>query len=437
VYLIYDNVKLNNYHNSADRILGLSNSCLTAKFLSFPNQFENGVHFTFISTQKYLETLPNGPAFWIIDLRSTTFLDYRFDFVEHINPALVDIIRTGRVQILFGNSSEQFDIFQLWNFGGNHHFKDHINFYEYTSAGIISFTLKKHKIPTKFVHYTDGNLDKEPLQVKLRTEFGIQQDYNFYFFDTWIYMSVNQTRIYNPDYEFDTNFLYSCLAAGIPKYHRSLLVYRLWQENLLDRGKVSLHKPWIDYPVEHHSHVVHKPSLNYDPEFIKIMPLVLDGKENMHYKNWQRSALSPNKEQLETEKNLVYGCLLYISTETLLDENNPDNVYITEKTWKAIVHKKPFIILGDVFSLKKLHQLGFKTFNQWWDEGYDEYPTIEQRVDHIVRIIQKFAKMSESELKSHFTGIQTVVEHNYTVLKNMDFADVFLEKLSENYYKML
>ena len=371
VHLIYDDIKFTNYYNSADRILGLSDSCLTVKFLSFTEQFKNGQQFTLITTEKYLETLPDGPAFWMIDLRATTFLNYRFNFIEHINTELVDLIKTGKVQILFNNSSEQFDIFQFWDFRGNHDPKDHINFYKHTAAGIISFTLKKHDIPTKFVHYADGNLDKEPLQVKLHTEFGIEQDYNFYFFDTWLYMSVNQTKIYNPAYEFSTNFLYSCLAAGVPKYHRSLLVYRLWQENLTDRGKVSLHEPWINYPVKHYSVVVHKPSINYDPEFLKVMPLVLDGKENMHYKNWQdgtagtKTSLSPNEKQLETEKNLVDGCLLYISTETLLDEYNPNNVYITEKTWKAIIHKKPFIILGEVLSLKKLHQLGFKTFNQF------------------------------------------------------------------------
>jgi hypothetical protein len=58
-----------------------------------------------------------------------------------------------------------------------------------------------------------------------------------------------------------------------------------------------------------------------------------------------------------------------IVNETLYEQHT---IFITEKTVKPITCGQPFIIMGNWNSLKKLKELGFKTFDKWWDESYDD-----------------------------------------------------------------
>jgi hypothetical protein len=45
--------------------------------------------------------------------------------------------------------------------------------------------------------------------------------------------------------------------------------------------------------------------------------------------------------------------------------------FVTEKTEKCFSALHPFIIVSTPYFLKHLKQLGFKTFDKWWDESYD------------------------------------------------------------------
>jgi len=46
-------------------------------------------------------------------------------------------------------------------------------------------------------------------------------------------------------------------------------------------------------------------------------------------------------------------------------------VMISEKLSLAMLSKIPFVVLGDKGYMKRLKELGFKTFDSFWDEGYD------------------------------------------------------------------
>lgn len=88
---------------------------------------------------------------------------------------------------------------------------------------------------------------------------------------------------------------------------------------------------------------------------------------------------------------------------------------ITEKTMRAIAHRRPFIVQGPQWYLHNLKLLGFKTFDQWWDEGYDEdpwdfkYQALKHNIDYIAQ------QNSETILRwnKEMTG---VLEHNYNTL---------------------
>ena len=99
----------------------------------------------------------------------------------------------------------------------------------------------------------------------------------------------------------------------------------------------------------------------------------------------------------------------------------------TEKTWRSIATKTPFIIHGPVDFLKNLKKLGVKTFDKWWSEEYDNYG-YEARVEKILKITDKLAKCSTDELYDMYKDMSDILEHNFKIFNDLtgeDFKRVF------------
>lgn len=114
---------------------------------------------------------------------------------------------------------------------------------------------------------------------------------------------------------------------------------------------------------------------------------------------------------------------LNIVTETLYDN---DSIFISEKTYKPIYLCQPFIVFGNPYTLKKLHQLGYKTFSNWWDESYDTETDLKKRFHKILSILEMVSELSLNELKELKNQMKDVIVHNYlNFFKNNDIEDLF------------
>ena len=100
---------------------------------------------------------------------------------------------------------------------------------------------------------------------------------------------------------------------------------------------------------------------------------------------------------------------LSIVVETYCGNNPP---FFTEKIWKPIAMKQPFILMNSKHSLKFLQDLGFKTFSPIIDESYDELDN-PHRWDHIFREIKRFSNFSIDTLIEKQQQLQNVLDHNY------------------------
>jgi len=99
------------------------------------------------------------------------------------------------------------------------------------------------------------------------------------------------------------------------------------------------------------------------------------------------------------------------------------NFFITEKFWRAVATKTPFIIQGPQNILANLKKLGFKTFDSYWDEGYSEDPSFHNLVE-IKKVLNTLSKKSIAELNIIYTDMQSILNHNYEVLQNMSCFDI-------------
>lgn len=72
-------------------------------------------------------------------------------------------------------------------------------------------------------------------------------------------------------------------------------------------------------------------------------------------------------------REIYKDTLINVVTETHYEPhwNKYHHIFLSEKTWKPIICKQAFIIIGPKHTLKYLKELGFKTFDHLWDESYD------------------------------------------------------------------
>lgn len=103
-----------------------------------------------------------------------------------------------------------------------------------------------------------------------------------------------------------------------------------------------------------------------------------------------------------------------------------NSFYTDEKIWRPIISKTPFIVHGPQNFLHNLKQLGFQTFDRWWDEGYSEDPP-DYQVSLIKENIDFIATKSTSELVNIYEEMKPVLEHNYDTFMSLTESD-FLGK---------
>jgi hypothetical protein len=94
----------------------------------------------------------------------------------------------------------------------------------------------------------------------------------------------------------------------------------------------------------------------------------------------------------------------------------------TEKTWRPIVMKTPFVIQGPEWYTRNLQDLGFQTFGNFWDEGYSEDPS-SYAILEIQKVIDIIKGWTVQELNVMYNEMKPILEHNYETFMNLTPED--------------
>jgi hypothetical protein len=87
--------------------------------------------------------------------------------------------------------------------------------------------------------------------------------------------------------------------------------------------------------------------------------------------------------------NIWNQSFLNVVTETV-----DNSFWLSEKTFKPIIGKRPFVILNEK-SLAGLKEVGFKTFDKYWDENMP-----------VIDIIKTICNMSEQKIIKIYNDMQ-------------------------------
>ena len=100
-----------------------------------------------------------------------------------------------------------------------------------------------------------------------------------------------------------------------------------------------------------------------------------------------------------------------------------DVCFTTEKSWRPIIARRPFITMGGLNHLANLRRLGFRTFNNFWDEGYDEY-SMQHRIHEIDKLLDHISTWSPEKLITTLNDMQEILDHNYNVFMSLTHQQI-------------
>jgi len=119
---------------------------------------------------------------------------------------------------------------------------------------------------------------------------------------------------------------------------------------------------------------------------------------------------------------------VHIVSETYF-ENSKQRMFFSEKIFKPMVFLRPFVLFGQQHSLKNLRDLGFKTFSNYIDEGYDDIENDQERFYTALESSKKLITMSDNDLQNLLKETFPILLHNYHHLYNIANSSSNVAKL--------
>lgn len=298
---------------------------------------------------------------------------------------------------------------------------------------LFDFTLGKLQIANSRI----PNFNKNHNYIKIlansersiyKAEFCRENNYFdwYYFFHGFAALDWYRDSEYLDNYRtnsFSKLFMSLNRLVEDDRNYRLYLVSRLKESNLLDKGIVSLHlnentvTKEINYEFSklsrHGKTIVEQQLLNQNP-------IIADKAHAVGWDsaNYNRNSFLFNKSALW---HLVSETIFYY-----------DKQHLTEKIFKPIVHKRPFMLVGAIGNLKYLKEYGFQSFDKWIDESYDDIRNSDDRINCIVEQLEKLSTLPDQQFKKMHLEMNEVLDYNFNHFFG-DFKKIIMKELITNF----
>ena len=318
-------------------------------------------------------------------------------------------IRDGKATLILSNSHEAF-----------HYIVQ--NFYD-------SIVLR-HNIPPKQILLLSESADISSHIRRVADELGL---------DT---IRSRWMRRFEPDIQHNRKRMQDTVTLENKKYdkkflcfnrrwrgHRTVLVALLYALDLIKHGHVSLAKSddnrnWFSV------YGRNRYMMESCPEAMEIFDRIEDDiMTNLPEFYLDKDDLTINRAVLDDTTNYLYNETYFsVVTETFFfGKERPDEYgrFLSEKTFKPVAMKHPFIIASTPHFFVKFKELGYKSFSPWIDESYDDERDDAIRMMMIVKEIERLSNLSETELEEFLVAMREICDHNYKLLMSKTHQDFF------------
>jgi len=101
---------------------------------------------------------------------------------------------------------------------------------------------------------------------------------------------------------------------------------------------------------------------------------------------------------------------------------------ISEKVFQGFNSLTPIILAAPPRSLEYVRELGFKTFEKYWDESYDLEPNHSKRLEKIYAVIDYINDKSLSELNDMYNDMMPILEYNFQKMETFNVREKVIYK---------
>lgn len=359
-------------------------------------------HFDEINVD--IEILPldqiNKKKKWFInvDINSWNWYEYKRDLFESFGQLIINEINNGNAYLILNHQCESFT---------NSFFK------------LLYRNLEKNSsIPYNKIIYMVAAADANREYENFINDYNIPKDKKIDIIYTHhIYKRFRHDNSLN-FFRYDSNVKKEKKFLSLNRRwhdHRLLLVCSLAQENLLSHGYVSLGIiPEEIFAAQNQINDL----LNKRFDLVKIgegfnkikdkLPLQIDSVD-LGINQFQTTSLPIEFYQK--------SCFSLVSSTSGV-KHQEKSVGFTEKEIKPILARHPFIIHNLPGVLKHLKNMGFLTFDKWFDESYDTEENDFKRLNKIVKEVKRLSEITFEEWEIMLDEMSPILEHNYNRLVN-------------------
>ena len=232
--------------------------------------------------------------------------------------------------------------------------------------------------------------------------------------------------------EYKHDFISFNRIINNDRSYRIYFVSLLKKLGLLDQNLVSfgvtdnLFDDWRDEVADPNTKLSEHARQHAESHLVNIDKLIIDRAElsGSASANIPRTIEGwwPNNDQPNTD------AFWHIVTETVFYY---DKLHLTEKIFKPIASKQPFMLLAAPGNLTYLKSYGFKTFDSVIDETYDTIQDNDRRTEAVVEQLHWYCNLTPGEKKDIIQQLEPIIQHNFHHFYG-EFRHIITRELLDN-----
>jgi hypothetical protein len=106
-----------------------------------------------------------------------------------------------------------------------------------------------------------------------------------------------------------------------------------------------------------------------------------------------------------------------IVLETMIDIDNSNGQFVTEKTFKPIFNNQFFVAVSSADHLRHLRDLGYRTFGRCIDETYDSVTNNQDRFEAVLDLAKLLIVSGQDNLHRLYQNLAPEIQHNAQVFQ--------------------
>ena len=230
--------------------------------------------------------------------------------------------------------------------------------------------------------------------------------------------ALNYNKLTVKQYNYD--FISFNRIINNDRSYRIYFVSLLKELGLLDRGQISfnvtdnLFDDWQDEVADPNSKLSIHAKQHVEHHLTDINKLVIDSPQ------------LPGSASADIPRG--NDAFWHIVTETVFYY---DKLHLTEKIFKPIVSKQPFMLLAAPGNLAYLKSYGFKTFDSVIDESYDLIQDNDLRTEAVVKQLYWYCNLTPGEKTNVIQQLEPIIDYNFHHFYG-EFRHIIARELLDN-----